>query len=82
MNFYSSYKPVLLLIPEVTDTTILDNDNKAMIKDILEVKIWPAMQVDSSNIYYNGFDLDTRIKVEKEQNLNNILIVLFLFLFL
>lgn len=67
MDFYSTGKPVLLSSPEITDTTILDDDDEivAMIKEILEVKIRPAVQEDGGDIHYDGFDYDTGIVTVK-----------------
>lgn len=63
MDFYNTGKPVLLSSPEITDTTILEDDDEivAMIKEILEVKIRPAVQEDGGDIHYDGFDFDTGI---------------------
>jgi len=67
MDFYGTGKPVLLSTPEVTDTTILEDDDEivAMIKEILEVKIRPAVQEDGGDIHYDGFDEGTGIVTVK-----------------
>lgn len=48
MDFYASGKPALLEMPEITDTTILEDDDEvvAMIKELLESRIRPAVQED------------------------------------
>jgi len=63
MDFYGTGKPVLLDTPEVTDTTIFDDDDEivAMIKEILEVKVRPAVQEDGGDIHYDYFDPGTGI---------------------
>ena len=63
MDFYSSGQPALLDAPEVTDTTIFDDDDEvvAMIKELLETRIRPAVQEDGGDIRYEGFDFETGI---------------------
>merc|ERR1711862_180872 len=63
MDFYSTDKPALLDTPEITDTTILDDDDEivVMIKEILEAKIRPAVQEDGGDIHLANFDHDTGI---------------------
>jgi len=63
MDFYSSGKPALLDTPEVTDTTIFEDDDEvvAMIKELLETRIRPAVQEDGGDIKYVGFDPHTGI---------------------
>ena len=58
MDFYASGQPVLLEAPIVTDTTILDTDDEvvAMIKELLETRIRPAVQEDGGDIRYVGFE--------------------------
>lgn len=58
MDFYASGKPVLSAVAEVTDTTIFDDDSEvvALIKEILEARIRPAVQEDGGDIRYVGFD--------------------------
>lgn len=47
----------------ITDTTILDDDNEvvAMIKELIETKIRPAVHQDGGDIRYVSFDEDTGI---------------------
>ena len=50
-----------------TDTTIHDDDSEvvAMIKELIEVRIRPAVQEDGGDIFYRGFDEGTgMVKVE------------------
>lgn len=49
--------------PEITDTTILEDDDEvvAMIKELLETRIRPAVQEDGGDIKYVGFEEDTGI---------------------
>ncbi|KAL7471081.1 hypothetical protein ACHAXS_011366 [Conticribra weissflogii] len=63
MDFYASGKPALLEVPEITDTTILEDDDEvvAMIKELLESRIRPAVQEDGGDIRYVGFEEDTGI---------------------
>lgn len=58
MDFYASGKPVLSAVAEITDTTIFDDDSEvvALIKEILEARIRPAVQEDGGDIRYVGFD--------------------------
>lgn len=51
MDFYASGKPTLLGQPEITDTTILEDDCEvvAMIKELLESRIRPAVQEDGTS---------------------------------
>jgi len=63
MDHYQSGKPAVSNTPEITDTTILDDDDEivAMIKELLETRIRPAVQEDGGDIRYVGFDEDTGI---------------------
>lgn len=63
MDFYSTNQPALLEVPEITDTTILDDDDEvvAMIKELLESRIRPAVQEDGGDIKYVGFEEHTGI---------------------
>mmetsp|Transcript_53188 Transcript_53188/g.159212 ORF Transcript_53188/g.159212 Transcript_53188/m.159212 type:complete len:277 (-) Transcript_53188:1673-2503(-) len=63
MDHYSSGKPALSAVAEVTDTTIFDDDSEvvALIKEILESRIRPAVQEDGGDIRYVGFDEETGI---------------------
>lgn len=65
MDFYSSGKP---LFPDsktatATDTAIQEDDSEtvAMIKELLETRIRPAVQDDGGDIEYRGFDPETGI---------------------
>jgi len=65
MDFYSSGKPLFLDSNTVAsmDTAIHEDDSEtvAMIKELLETRIRPAVQDDGGDIEYRGFDLDTGI---------------------
>jgi Fe-S cluster biogenesis protein NfuA len=63
MDFYSTNQPALLEMPEITDTTILDDDDEVvcMIKELLESRIRPAVQEDGGDIKYVGFEEHTGI---------------------
>ena len=67
MDFYASGKPVLSAVAEVTDTTIFDDDSEvvALIKEILEARIRPAVQEDGGDIRYVGFDEQSGIVTVK-----------------
>lgn len=58
MDHYATGKPALTDAPEITDTTIFDDDDEvvAMIKELLESRIRPAVQEDGGDIRYVGFD--------------------------
>lgn len=59
----SSGKPALSDEPVVTDTTILEDDDEvvAMIKELIEARIRPAVQEDGGDIKYVGFQHETGI---------------------
>lgn len=63
MNWADAGKPALMDKPEVTDTTILDDDDEvvAMIKELIEARIRPAVQEDGGDIRYVSFAEDTGI---------------------
>ena len=63
MDFYASGDPALRGEPEITDTTILDDDDEvvAMIKELLETRIRPAVQEDGGDIRYVGFEDESGI---------------------
>ncbi|RHY26403.1 hypothetical protein DYB32_007641 [Aphanomyces invadans] len=63
MDFYASGKPIMTDEEVITDTTILDTDDEvvAMIKELLETRIRPAVQDDGGDIYFRGFDEDRGI---------------------
>jgi len=58
MTWADSGKAALLEAPEITDTTILDDDDEivAMIKELIESRIRPAVQEDGGDIRYVSFD--------------------------
>ena len=63
MEFFSSGEP---LFPDPTtaqgnDTMILDTDSEvvAMIKELLETRVRPAIQEDGGDLEYAGFNEDT-----------------------
>lgn len=61
MDFFDSDQPILVDQPIITDTTILDDDDEvvAMIKELIESRIRPAVQEDGGDIRYVGFDEPT-----------------------
>lgn len=61
MDFYQSNQPAVLEGAEVTDTTILEEDDEvvAMIKELLSSRIRPAVQEDGGDIRYVGFDAES-----------------------
>lgn len=63
MEHYASGQPALTETAEITDTTILDDDDEvvAMIKELLETRIRPAVQEDGGDIRYVGFEPDTGV---------------------
>lgn len=65
MDFYSSGQPLFLdsQTASAMDTAIHEDDSEtvAMIKELLETRIRPAVQDDGGDIEYRGFDLDTGI---------------------
>ncbi|CAD5166097.1 unnamed protein product [Musa acuminata subsp. malaccensis] len=65
MDFYSSGKPLLLdsNVAAYMDTAIHEDDSEivAMIKELLETRIRPAVQDDGGDIEYRGFDPDSGI---------------------
>lgn len=65
MDFYSSGQPLLLDSNTAAsmDTAIQEDDSEtvAMIKELLETRIRPAVQDDGGDIEYVGFDPDTGI---------------------
>jgi Fe-S cluster biogenesis protein NfuA len=58
MDFFDSNQAVLLDQPLITDTTILEDDDEivAMIKELIEARIRPAVQEDGGDIRYVSFD--------------------------
>lgn len=68
MDFYTSFADgeevqVLLSSPVITDTTILDTDDEivAMIKELLETRIRPAVQEDGGDIHYVKYEEDSGV---------------------
>ncbi|KAL3911351.1 MAG: hypothetical protein SGARI_001686, partial [Bacillariaceae sp.] len=64
MDFFENPdNKVLLDQPLITDTTILDDDDEivAMIKELIEDRIRPAVQEDGGDIRYKHFDEHTGI---------------------
>jgi Fe-S cluster biogenesis protein NfuA len=66
MDFYTEHGPnpqVLLTQPIITDTTILDTDDEivAMIKELLETRIRPAVQEDGGDIHYVTYEEDSGV---------------------
>jgi len=61
MDHYASGDPTVTSSPIVTDTTIFDDDDEvvAMINELLESRIRPAVQEDGGDIYYVGFEPET-----------------------
>lgn len=61
MDFYQTGQPAVSQVAIVTDTTILDDDDEvvAMIKELLESRIRPAVQEDGGDIRYVGFEPDS-----------------------
>lgn len=54
MDHYSDREPIVTENPEVSDTDILEGDDEvvAMIKELLESRIRPAVQEDGGDIFY------------------------------
>lgn len=63
MDHYASGNPAVTSSPEITDTTIFDDDDEvvAMIKELLESRIRPAVQDDGGDIHYMGFEPETGV---------------------
>lgn len=63
MNWAESGKPAIMDQPEITDTTILEDDDEvvAMIKELIESRIRPAVQEDGGDIRYVGFEEENGI---------------------
>jgi Fe-S cluster biogenesis protein NfuA len=62
MDFFENPdNKVLLDKPLITDTTILEDDDEivAMIKELIEDRIRPAVQEDGGDIHYRNFEEDT-----------------------
>ncbi|KAK9126413.1 hypothetical protein Scep_015259 [Stephania cephalantha] len=71
MDIYSSGKPLFLdaNASASMDTAIHEDDSEtvAMIKELLETRIRPAVQDDGGDIVYHGFDPETGIVKLKMQ---------------
>lgn len=67
MDFFQSGQPAVAAAAIVTDTTILDDDDEivAMIKELLESRIRPAVQEDGGDIRYVGFEPDSGLVTVK-----------------
>lgn len=63
MDAFGDGIEVMTDAPPVSDTTILDEDDEivAMIKELLETRIRPAVQEDGGDIFYVDFDHGTGI---------------------
>jgi Fe-S cluster biogenesis protein NfuA len=61
MNWADKGEPALLDKPLITDTTILEDDDEivAMIKELIEARIRPAVQEDGGDIRYVSFSEET-----------------------
>lgn len=63
MDFYSSGEPLMYdaAAPGASDTLINDDDDEvvAMIKELLETRIRPAVQEDGGDIVFRSFDPDS-----------------------
>lgn len=62
-EFFSEGLPAVTDEPIVTDTTILDDDSEvvAMIKELIEERIRPAVQEDGGDIFFHKYDEVTGI---------------------
>ena len=67
MDFYQTNQPAVSKAAIVTDTTIFDDDDEvvAMIKELLESRIRPAVQEGGGDIRYVGFDEGTGVLTVK-----------------
>lgn len=65
MDFYASGEPLFYdaKVSKPSDTAIKEDDDEtvAMIKELIETRIRPAVQDDGGDIEYHGFDSDTGI---------------------
>ncbi|KAJ4964634.1 hypothetical protein NE237_016483 [Protea cynaroides] len=65
MDFYTSGQPLFLdsSVAASMDTAILEDDSEtvAMIKELLETRIRPAVQDDGGDIEYRGYDPETGV---------------------
>ena len=67
MDFYQSNQPAVSKVAVVTDTTIFDDDDEvvAMIKELLESRIRPAVQEDGGDIRYVSFEPESGLVTVK-----------------
>lgn len=58
MAFFHSGQPVITNVKPQEDTKILPEDDEvvALIKEIIETRVRPAVQEDGGDIIYKGFD--------------------------
>lgn len=63
MDHYAEGGIIVSDEPIISDTTILDTDDEvvAMIKELMESRIRPAVQEDGGDIFYMGFEPETGI---------------------
>lgn len=64
MDFFAEGGPAITEVSDQPhDTMILDDDDEvvAMIKELLETRIRPAVQEDGGDIYFHGFDEATGV---------------------
>lgn len=63
MDHYAEGGIIVSDEPIISDTTILDTDDEvvAMIKELMESRIRPAVQEDGGDIFYVGFEPETGI---------------------
>ena len=63
MDAYAEGIEIMTEEPEISDTTILDDDDEivAMIKELLETRIRPAVQEDGGDIFYVAFEHGTGV---------------------
>lgn len=63
MDWYAEGTPAVEDEARASDTTISDDDSEvvAMIKELIEARIRPAVQEDGGDIFYRGFDEATGI---------------------
>jgi len=63
MDAYAEGIEIMTEEPEISDTTILEDDDEivAMIKELLETRIRPAVQEDGGDIFYVSFDHGTGV---------------------
>lgn len=61
MDWYAEGDLAVEDTPRVNDTTILETDSEvvAMIKELIEARIRPAVQEDGGDIFFRGFDEHT-----------------------